>query len=330
MPRKPSAKSSVITRQMAAARGLSVRAKWMASATVKLEVISTTVLMVPAAMFRCRLASLKASGNSNRYTAYPVKSPAKSRISVARNSHIPRRMASFCRSSEEKWWPTIPSGSPRASSCDTNDSGGLVGAVVVRHLRDGGDHVEVVRGRRRGRHPLESLAAPGIGHGAAAVPERDGQVDEDDHEPEGEQRGAGGGGHVERLELLRVLVVAPRHPEVAEQELGNEGGIESEDDQRRRHQAPALVVGAPEHLREPVMEPGEEGHHRGAHHHEVEVGHDEVGVVPVDVQRSGRERDAGHAAEDEEEEEPADVREGRAEGDGAAVHGPHPVEDLDG
>ena len=44
-----------------------------------------------------------------------------------------------------------------------------------------------------------------------------------------------------------------------------------------------------------------------ADHDEVEVRDDEVGVVPVDVERHGRDRDAGHAAEHEEEQEPADV-----------------------
>ena len=84
------------------------------------------------------------------------------------------------------------------------------------------------------------------------------------------------------------------------------------------------------HLREPVVERGEERHHRPAHHDEVEVGDDEVGVVPVDVERHRRERDAGHPAEHQEEQEPDEVGERRLERDGAAVEGRRPVEDLDG
>ena len=77
------------------------------------------------------------------------------------------------------------------------------------------------------------------------------------------------------------------------------------------HHAPALVVHPAEHLREPVVKRGEEGHHHRAHHDEVEVRDDEVGVVPVHVERHGGHRDAGHAAEHDEEEEAADVDERR-------------------
>src|SRR5467141_4588696 len=55
----------------------------------------------------------------------------------------------------------MPSGRLAASG-DTDDPRRLVRAVVVRHLGDGGDLVEVVRRRRRGRQPLESLAAPRV------------------------------------------------------------------------------------------------------------------------------------------------------------------------
>ena len=45
------------------------------------------------------------------------------------------------------------------------------------------------------------------------------------------------------------------------------------------------------------MEAAEEGHHRAAHHHVVEVRHDEVRVVEMDVHREGAQVDAGQAAD---------------------------------
>src|SRR5205823_7785333 len=89
--------------------------------------------------------------------------PEKSSTSVARNSHIPSRIASTCRASEAKWCPMMPSGRPSGNaSCGTDHSRGLVGAVVVRHLGDLRDLVEVVGGGRRGGHPLEALRSPRV------------------------------------------------------------------------------------------------------------------------------------------------------------------------
>src|SRR2546422_8988864 len=142
-----------------------------------------------------------------------------------------------------------------AASGDTDDPRRLVRAVVVRHLGDGGDLVEVVRRRRRGRQPLESLATPRVRLRALAVPESDRHVDEDDEEAEPEERRTGRGSDVQRLEMLRELVVAARDSEVTEQELGNEGGGEAEEDQRRGHQPPSLRV----HATVQHWEPGDEG-----------------------------------------------------------------------
>src|SRR6266849_1923746 len=94
----------------------------------------------------------------------------------------------------------------------------LVRPVVVWHLRDGGDFVEVVRGRRRSSQPLEAFRTPGVGFALLPPAQRDAQVEEAEEEPESQKRGARRGGDVERLEMLRVLIVAPRHSEVAEKE----------------------------------------------------------------------------------------------------------------
>jgi len=55
-----------------------------------------------------------------------------------------------------------------------------------------------------------------------------------------------------------------------------------------RPPGPILGVHLSEHLREPVVERGEESIHRSAHHDEVKCA-TQIGVVPMDVQRGGGE-----------------------------------------
>ena len=59
--------------------------------------------------------------------------------------------------------------------------------------------------------------------------------------------------------------------------------------------APAFRVHPAEDLRPPVVEPAEEGDHRAAEHHVVEVGDHEVGVVEVDVRGERAEEQAPSA-----------------------------------
>ena len=66
IPRNASANRIVIDRQTTAARGLSVRAKWIASATVSELLMSTSVLTVPAQISLERLAAANAAGNEKR------------------------------------------------------------------------------------------------------------------------------------------------------------------------------------------------------------------------------------------------------------------------
>src|ERR1700686_1267818 len=166
---------------------------------------------------------------------------------------MPRRTASFWRSRLAKWWPRMPSGTPSgacpcpwpwpgaaAASAAMIDPARSVRPVVVRILREGGDLVEVVGGRRRRRHPLEALRAPGVLLAAPPPPQRDGEIDDDEDEAEGEQRGARGRGHVQGLEALRILVIPAGQSAIAEQQTWDEGCIEGEDDRGRGPEAPAL------------------------------------------------------------------------------------------
>jgi hypothetical protein len=79
-----------------------------------------------------------------------------------------------------------------------------------------------------------------------------------------------------------------------------------------------------------VVDAGEEGDDRAAHHDVVEVGDDEVGVVEVEVGGEGAEGEAGEAADGEEEEEEEGVEHRGVDLDGALVERADPVEDLDG
>ena len=69
--------------------------------------------------------------------------------------------------------------------------------------------------------------------------------------------------------------------------------VEVEEDERRPEVplAQALVVHAPGHLREPVVDAREDRHQRAAEEHVVDVGDDEVGRADVDVERDHREHD---------------------------------------
>src|SRR5688572_26807187 len=97
-----------------------------------------------------------------------TKRPAKSRISVARNSHMPSRAAWFCTSSDAKWCASFGSGGapavPATAELDCIGHLGLLGIhVEVGLLGVGGlrPH-EVVGGRRRLGHPLVATAAPRV------------------------------------------------------------------------------------------------------------------------------------------------------------------------
>ncbi len=96
-----------------------------------------------------------------------------------------------------------------------------------------------------------------------------------------------------------------------------------------RDPAPLLAVHPAGDLRPPVVQPAEEGDHRAADHHVVEVGHDEVGVVQVDVDGQRAEEQARQSADAEQEDERQGVAHRRLERDRALVHRGQPVEDLD-
>ena len=90
-----------------------------------------------------------------------------------------------------------------------------------------------------------------------------------------------------------------------------------------------MVQDLPRHLRPPEVEAGEHGEHHGAEQHVVEVGHDEVGVADMEVQRRRGQDDPGEPAEQERGQEPQGEQHGRLEGELPAPDRAGPVEELD-
>ena len=87
--------------------------------------------------------------------------------------------------------------------------------------------------------------------------------------------------------------------------------VEADEHQHEVDLAEALVEHPPGHLREPVVDPGEDAEHRAAEQDVVEVGHDPVRVVEREVDRHrGAERAVDPADQEHRQE---------AEGEDAAA-----------
>src|SRR5262245_48796970 len=95
--------------------------------------------------------------------------------SVAMKIHMPNAAASRC-------WRRVSKCSARA--CALTMLGGRgeralwTEVVIVRAMRDHRSGLEVVRGGWRRRQPLERGAAPGIGAGPRAPPQRPQEIDQ--------------------------------------------------------------------------------------------------------------------------------------------------------
>src|SRR5690348_13883625 len=191
-----------------------MRAACTASTTVKLLTSSTPVLMPPIATLRCWLPCANSVGYRKRYAVYARIVPPKNMTSVARNTHMPSSLASRCCSASSNWCATCA-----AAGSATDD---LRPGVVVRRARDDGRPLEVVAPRRRRRLPFEAGRAPRVRRRRLAVAQRPQEIRHREQVAEPEDRRAGRREHVQHLELVGILPVAARHPEVAEHELREE------------------------------------------------------------------------------------------------------------
>src|SRR5215469_49647 len=92
---------------------------------------------------------------------------------------------------------------------------------------------KIERGRRRLHSPLQTSGAPRVIGRGFAVTHRPQEIDHRQEIAHGKNRRARGREHIEHLILGRILPVAARHAQIAEDELREEGKIESEKyDQR--------------------------------------------------------------------------------------------------
>src|SRR5208282_73394 len=177
--------------------------------------------------------------------------------------------------------------------------------------------------------PLQASGGPGIRVGDLAVAQRPDEVDHGQQIAGGEYAGAGGGEHVQCLELRRILPVAAGHADVAENELREEGQVEADEDEQRGELGPGFGIKAAGHLRPPEMQASEIPHEHAADHDIVEVGDNEVSVGNVDVDAEGGEEKPGQAAHGEKPDEAEGVKHGRGVRNRTLVEGRGPVEHVD-
>src|SRR6185503_9791421 len=145
--------------------------------------------------------------------------PPKNMTSVARKIHMPIREASSCCSGSSKWCskPAIPS----AMLSDSRRVFGrcLSARIVVGLPRYDRRFFEVVGRRRRRRLPLQTGRLPWVHAGDRSVTQRPDQINEWQRITDREYGGTGARHDVENLELRRIGVIAPRHAQVAQNEL---------------------------------------------------------------------------------------------------------------
>src|SRR5918994_615296 len=198
------------------------------------------------------------------------------------------------------------------------------GAGHVRHV------VEVVRGRRRRRVPLERVRLPRVVSDSPAAGARPQDVDREEQDRDRHDPRADRGGEVVALPLfVRVRVHAPGHALEPDEVLRHERDVEADEEQPELPLAELLVEHAPEHLRPPVEEPGEAREHDAAEERVVEVRDHDVAVVHLPVDRERSQVDAGEPADDEEREEAEREQHRRLEAEIPAPQRGEPVEDLD-
>src|SRR5437867_381076 len=147
--------------------------------------------------------------------------PPKNRISVTRKTHMPNVDASFCCSTLSNWW--------RSAKVWLANLHLLKNGVVIRLVVDHRSDIEVFRRRRRSRLPLEAARFPRVIRRQLSVAQRPDQVHGRNQISDGKHRCAGGRKHVVDLKFLRVSVIAPRHPQIAHDELREKSQVETEE-----------------------------------------------------------------------------------------------------
>src|SRR6185369_9296601 len=121
--------------------------------------------------------------------------------------------------------------------------------------------------------------------------------------------------YIEDLKLRWVSVIPPWHPQVAGNELRQEGQVETDKDHQRRKPAPTFGIHPAADLGPPVMQAAEITKECAANHDVVEVGHDEIGITDMHIDGERCEKQPGHAANSEKADETERVKHRRVVGD---------------
>src|SRR5260370_36473236 len=119
---------------------------------------------------------------------------------------------------------------------------------------------------RRRCLPLQAGGVPWIVGRWLAIAHRPEEIDHRQQIADAQHRGACGRKYVQHLELLRVLVVTPRHAYVAEDELGEEGQAEADEDDQGGESRPAFGVEFAGNFWPPEMHSAEIANERDADH----------------------------------------------------------------
>src|SRR5229473_7888802 len=262
--------------------------------------------------------------------------PPKNMTSWARNTHMPRLAAFFCCSSVAKWCR-----SAGFSCAGSSTTARLVCNGDLRLLRNLAHLVVVIgfpghdrllvevegRGRRVGL-PLQAGGVPWVRWGRLAVAHGPHEVDHGQQVAYGENGRARGRKHVQDLEFGRIRVIAPRHSHVAQDELGEERQVESDEDDERGEFTPALGIHAAGNFGPPEMHPAEVCHHHASDHDVVEVGDDEISVMHVYVDAQGGKEQAGQSSDGKQADEAEGVEHRGLVSDGPLVDCGGPVKYL--
>src|SRR5207248_2927841 len=169
-----------------------------------------------------------------------------------------------------KWWRS----SRWAAKVSLSANGDLLGqfAVVVGFPGDDWALLKIKGRRRRGRLPFQARSSPRIIARNFAVTQRPEQVNHRQDVSHGENGGAGDRQDVQNLKFGWISMVAAWHAGPAENELREEGEIESDKDDQGGQAAPTFGIHAAGNFRPPEVDSRQIGHHHTADHDVVEVG----------------------------------------------------------
>src|SRR5205807_4321286 len=123
-------------------------------------------------------------------------------------------------------------------------------------------------------------------------------------------------------------MISPRHSQVPEQELREEGEIESDKGNHGREFSPEFGIQTPGDFRPPIMEAAHEGHDHASDHDVVEMSDDEIRIMDMHVDRECRDAKTSQPADGEQPDKTECIKHRRLESDRALVQRRGPIENF--